>query len=50
GCNLRILTNEMLTKIQQRINLRPRKVLGFKQPDVIFKEQLQYTQSECCSY
>jgi len=50
GCDLRILTNEMLTKIQQRINLRPRKVLGFKQPDVIFKEQLQYAQSESCSY
>lgn len=37
GCNLRILTEEMLTKIQQRINLRSHKVLGFKQPDVIFK-------------
>ncbi|EGN75172.1 transposase, IS30 family [Idiomarina sp. A28L] len=50
GSNLRSLTNEQLSKYQQRLNLRPRKVLGFKQPDVIFKEQLQYAQSECCSY
>ncbi len=50
GSNLRSLTNEQLKKYQQRLSLRPRKVLGFKQPDVIFKEQLQCAQSECCSY
>lgn len=50
GTSLRSLTNELLSKFQRRINLRPRKVLGFKQPGVIFKEQLQYEQSECCSY
>ncbi|MCL4410550.1 MAG: IS30 family transposase [Gammaproteobacteria bacterium] len=50
GTSLRTLTNDLLAKIQQRINHRPRKVLGLKQPDVIFKEQLQYAQSECCSY
>ncbi len=41
GADLRSLTNEQLNIYQQRLNLRPRKVLGFKQPDVIFKEQLR---------
>lgn len=50
GTSFRSLTNELLSHFQQRINLRPRKVLGFKQPDVILKEQLQYAQSECCTY
>nr|WP_241971755.1 IS30 family transposase [Aliidiomarina sanyensis] len=30
GTSLRTLTNDMLAKMQQRINYRPRKVLGFK--------------------
>ena len=41
GTDLRTVTNELMAKYQQRLNLRPRKTLGFIQPEVIFKEQLQ---------
>ncbi len=50
GTDLRTITNELMAKYQQRLNLRPRKTLGFIQPDIIFKEQLQQAMSECCSY
>lgn len=50
GTDLRTVTNELMAKYQQRLNLRPRKTLGFIQPDIIFKEQLQQAMSECCSY
>jgi IS30 family transposase len=41
GSDLRTVTNNLMAKYQQRLNLRPRKTLGFIQPDLIFKEQLQ---------
>ena len=50
GTDLRTVTNKLMAKYQQRLNLRPRKTLGFIQPDIIFKEQLQQAMSECCSY
>lgn len=50
GTDLRTVTNKLMAKYQQRLNLRPRKTLGFIQPDLIFKEQLQQAMSECCSY
>lgn len=43
GADLRLLTDEQLANYQQRLNHRPRKVLGFKQPSVIFNNQLAYT-------
>lgn len=49
GTDLRTLTGTQLSKYEKRLNLRPRKLLGFIQPDVIFKEQLQLAMSECCS-
>ena len=45
GTDLRSLTDEQLTRYQQRLNLRPRKTLSFKQPSVIFNTQLQYTKA-----
>lgn len=50
GTDLRNVTNELMAKYQQRLNLWPRKTLGFIQPDIIFKEQLQQAMSECCSF
>ena len=50
GTDLRSLSQSLIEQFQSRLNLRPRKILGFIQPDVIFKEQLQHTMSGCCSY
>lgn len=47
--DLRTVTGSQLSKYEKRLNLRPRKLLGFIQPDVIFKEQLQQAMSEGCS-
>ena len=47
GTDLHTVTNKLMAKYQQRLNLRPRKTLGFIQPDIIFKEQLQQAMSEC---
>lgn len=41
GSDLRRVTNEDVRQAEQRLNLRPRKCLGFKQPEVIFRELLQ---------
>ena len=49
GTDLRTVTGTQLSKYEKRLNLRPRKLLGFIQPDVIFKEQLQLAMSGCCS-
>jgi IS30 family transposase len=49
GTDLRTVTGAQLSKYEKQLNLRPRKLLGFIQPDVIFKEQLQQTISGCCS-
>jgi IS30 family transposase len=38
GSDLRQVTDEYIQFAQSRINNRPRKCLGFKQPAVIFKE------------
>jgi len=38
GSGLRQVTDEYIQFVQSRINNRPRKCLGFKQPAVIFKE------------
>ena len=50
GTDLRTVTGAQLSQYEKRLNLRPRKLLGFIQPDVIFKEQLQLAMSGCCSY
>ncbi len=49
GTDLRTVTQALIAKVQVRLNLRPRKILGFIQPDVIFKEQLRQNMSGCCS-
>ncbi|KZN41029.1 hypothetical protein N475_01215 [Pseudoalteromonas luteoviolacea DSM 6061] len=38
GVDLRQVTDEDIQFAQSRINYRPRKCLGFKQPAIIFKE------------
>lgn len=38
GTDLRMVTDEDILFAQTRINHRPKKCLGFKQPAVIFKE------------
>ena len=50
GTDLRIVTNELMGKYQQLVNLRPEKTLGFIQREIVFKEQLQHTMIECCNY
>lgn len=45
GTDLRSLTDEQLVRYQQRLNLKPRKTLGFKQSSIIFNTQLQYTKA-----
>ncbi len=47
--DLRTVTQALVATVHVRLNLRPRKIQGFLQPDVIFKEQLQQNMSECCS-
>ena len=41
GTDLRQVTDTQLNAIQQRINLRPRKCLGYRQPAVVFEELRQ---------
>ncbi len=38
GTDLRTVTDDDIQFVQSRINNRPKKCLGFKQPAVIFKE------------
>lgn len=39
--NLTEITDEYVSKVERRLNLRPRKCLGFKQPEVVFNELRQ---------
>jgi len=41
GIDLRLITDEDVRRAEQRLNLRPRKCLGFRQPEVVFRELLQ---------
>lgn len=41
GTDLRTVTEKALRLIEQRLNKRPRKCLGFRQPEVVFRELLQ---------
>jgi IS30 family transposase len=41
GTNLRELTDKQIERIERRLNLRPRKCLGFKQPEIVFEELRQ---------
>lgn len=41
GVDLRLITDENVRRAEKSLNLRPRKCLGFKQPEVVFKEYLQ---------
>lgn len=41
GIDLRLLTDEDVKRVERRLNLRPRKCLGFRQPEVVFQELLQ---------
>lgn len=41
GTDLRSVSNEHIEQAQTRINLRPRKCLGFRQPRVVFEELRQ---------
>ncbi len=36
GTNLRTITDEDVRWAEKRLNLRPRKYLGFRQPEVVF--------------
>lgn len=49
GTDLRTVTDAYIEKAQKLLNLRPKKCLGFNQPERIFKEQLQQAMSGCCS-
>lgn len=41
GADLRMITADDVRRAEQRLNLRPRKCLGFRQPEVVFRELLQ---------
>jgi IS30 family transposase len=41
GTDLRLITDEDVRWAERRLNLRPRKCLGFRQPEMVFKEYLQ---------
>ncbi|WP_417884448.1 transposase, partial [Vibrio rumoiensis] len=41
GTDLCTVSTEDVRMAQQRLNLRPRKCLGFRQPAVVFQEYLQ---------
>ena len=38
GTDLRTVTDEQIAQAQRALNLRPRKCLGYKQPEVVFNE------------
>ena len=40
GSDLKQLTKQQVKKVQDRLNHRPRKCLGFKTPEQIFKKAL----------
>lgn len=41
GTDLRLISDEDVRRAEKRLNLRPRKCLGFRQPEVVFRELLQ---------
>lgn len=41
GADLRQITDEDITQIQEKLNLRPRKCLGYRQPKHVFEELRQ---------
>ncbi|MCV6590074.1 MAG: IS30 family transposase, partial [Marinobacterium sp.] len=41
GCDLRTVTSEQLALAQQRLNLRPRKCLEYKQSQTVFNNYLK---------
>ncbi len=41
GTDLRTVTDEDVRQAEQRLNLRPRKCLGFRQPERVFRELIQ---------
>ncbi len=41
GTDLRTISDEDVRKAEKQLNLRPRKCLGFRQPEIIFQEYLQ---------
>ena len=38
GSDLSVVTAEAMSAVEKRLNFRPRKCLGFKQPQVVFDE------------
>ena len=41
GTNMRTISDEFVSWVERRLNLRPRKCLGFKQPEAVFRELVQ---------
>lgn len=41
GSDLRLITDEDVQRAEKSLNLRPRKCLGFRQPETVFREYLQ---------
>lgn len=46
GTDLREVTDEKIAVVQQRINLRPRKCLGYLQPQKVFDDYLKAAETE----
>ncbi|MGB0732989.1 MAG: IS30 family transposase, partial [Pontibacterium sp.] len=41
GADLRLFTDEDIRRAEKSLNTRPRKYLGFKQPEKVFKQYIQ---------
>jgi IS30 family transposase len=41
GINLHLVSDEDVRRAEKRLNLRPRKCLGFRRPEAVFRELLQ---------
>ena len=41
GTDMRTISNEFVLWVERRLNLRPRKCLGFKQLEAVFRELVQ---------
>jgi len=41
GSDLRLITDEDVRRAEKSLNLKPRKFLGFRQPEMVFQESIQ---------
>ena len=47
GTDMRTISDEFVSWVERRLNLRPGKCHGFKQPEAVFRELVQAVQGKC---